>query len=328
MIKYSFIIPYKNHNLYIDENLNALTRLKSSVWEVILLPDFDYKIRFNIPPNQLKMFGTGPVSPGVKRDIGAQQAEGEYLIFLDDDSYPSEDYLEVLKNYTQVNAVEAIGGPAITPQSDDFWQKTSGAVFASKYTGGNPERYFSVGEIRYVNDWPSVNLVVRRDIFKLVGGFGNKYWPGEDTFFCNNLQNKGFKIVYLPNLIVFHHRRKSLREHLKQIGNYGYHRGYFAKKYPENSRKIKYFLPAILVLTILLFLIFYFLKVNYIIEVLQIILLMYFFLIPFFNLVVLRYYNPLIYFASLPYIYLTHFFYGLRFIMGFSQKTLTSALRQ
>jgi hypothetical protein len=140
--------------------------------------------------------------------------------------------------------VVAIGGPAVTPPQDSFWQRVSGAVFLSRFTGGAPERYVPVGDVRAIDDWPSVNLMVRRRVFLGVGGFDCRYWPGEDTKLCLKLVKTGKKILYVPDLIVWHHRRVGFWAHLKQVGGYGLHRGYFARRYPETSLRLKYFMPA------------------------------------------------------------------------------------
>jgi GT2 family glycosyltransferase len=156
--------------------------------------------------------------------------------------------LDIANKYFADETVVALGGPAITPPTDSFWQRVSGAVFLSKFSGGAPERYVPVGEVRPTNDWPSVNLLVRRKPFLDIGGFNSPYWPGEDTKLCLDLiQKTGKKILYVPQMKVWHHRRAGLFAHLKQVGGYGLHRGYFAKHYPETSRKLLYFVPSALV---------------------------------------------------------------------------------
>src|SRR5262249_11500155 len=117
--------------------------------------------------------------------------------------------------------------------------------FLSRFSGGSPERYVPMGEVREVQDWPSVNLMVRRADFVSVGGFNCAYWPGEDTKLCLQLVKTGEKILYNPCLIVWHHRRAGLGAHLKQVGAYGLHRGYFAKHFPETSFKFGYFVPSL-----------------------------------------------------------------------------------
>jgi len=91
-------------------------------------------------------------------------------------------------------------------------------------------------------------MIVRKASFQQVGGFDSSYWPGEDTKLSRDLvYGLGKETLYAPDVQVFHHRRRLFREHLKQIAGYGFHRGYFSKKFPENSRRPLYFLPSTLV---------------------------------------------------------------------------------
>ena len=100
-----------------------------------------------------------------------------------------------------------------------------------------------------VTDWPSVNLMVRTNTFQAVGGYNTDLWPGEDTVFCSNLYDyHKTKILYLPNLVVFHHRRQGLFGHLKQVSTYGRQRGHLARNGDYNSLTARYFLPSGLVL--------------------------------------------------------------------------------
>ncbi len=101
---------------------------------------------------------------------------------------------------------------------------------------------------REVDDLPSCNFIVRKDIIERLGGFNTTFWPGEDTKLCLDIVHKlGKKIIYDPKVLVYHHRRKVFKAHLEQIANYALHRGYFVKKFPETSLKISYFVPSIFV---------------------------------------------------------------------------------
>jgi GT2 family glycosyltransferase len=104
-------------------------------------------------------------------------------------------------------------------------------------------------KMRDVDDYPSCNLLVRKSVMDSLGGFDTKFWPGEDTKLCLDITHKlKKKIIYDPQVLVYHHRRKIYLAHLKQISNYGLHRGYFVKKYPETSLRLSYFLPTFFVL--------------------------------------------------------------------------------
>ena len=243
MVKFSIIIPVKAINAYVRETVPYILKLDSPDWELIVVPNDDAASEWG--DARIRMIASGRVGPGAKRDMAAKGAQGEILVFLDDDSYPRTDLLDVAQRYFADPGVVALGGPGITPPQDGFWQRVSGAVFLSRLSGGAPERYVPVGGVREIQDWPSVNLMVRKADFLSIGGFDSAYWPGEDTKLCLDLVKKtGRKILYVPELVVWHHRRAGLLGHLKQIGAYGLHRGFFAKEYPETSCKPAYFVPS------------------------------------------------------------------------------------
>lgn len=240
---FTIIIPVKDINDYVRENVAHIMKLNMADWEVYILPN-------NEEPNQwddsrINVVATGRVSPGKKRDTGARLAKGDALVFLDDDSYPDPRLLDTAKKFLQDEGVVAIGGPGVTPPNDTLLQRVSGAVFLSKLSGGFPERYVSIGKPREVEEWPSVNLIVRREAFIEVGGFDSDFWPGEDSAMCSKLrQISGCKVLYVPEMLVWHHRRLGFWAHVKQIGAYGLHRGYLARIGSTSSQKLFYFVPS------------------------------------------------------------------------------------
>jgi GT2 family glycosyltransferase len=248
-------------------------------------------------------------------------------VFLDDDSYPAEDLLLVAERYFADQTIVALGGPAVTPLDDGFWQRVSGAVFLSKFSGGAPERYVPVGKARPVQDWPSVNLMVRRDDFLAIGGFDSPYWPGEDTKLCLDLiQKTGKTIMYVPEMRVWHHRRAGLGAHLRQVGGYGLHRGYFAKKYPQTSCRLLYFAPSLfLIFTISTFLIP--ITPDRFGEILLLGWTVYAIALLLAWRDIRKYELAKVAYAALVYVPLTHLVYGFRFLQGICLISLTSKLR-
>jgi GT2 family glycosyltransferase len=322
--KFSIVIPVKEVNDYVRETVPYIQSLDLNDWELIIVPNNADQNEWE-DDKRVSLIPSGRVGPADKRDQAARIAKGKILVFLDDDSYPKSDLLSIATTYFDDDSVSAIGGPAITPESDSYWQKVSGAVFLSKFTGGNPERYISVGKQKPIDDWPSVNLMVRRKDFLEVNGFDSPYWPGEDTHFCHKLTKMNRKILYAPNLIVFHHRRSGFGRHLKQVGAYGIHRGYFARHMPETSLKIRYLLPSVLTVMVL----------SAPILVITAIKIYVYLGLASYSVVVLmgaidisKKSSARIALGALLYIVPTHLFYGSRFLMGyFKTRPLVSALR-
>jgi glycosyltransferase involved in cell wall biosynthesis len=326
MIPYfTIIIPVKTINDYVRETVPHIQSFLTDDWELVILPNEADEDEWN--DNRIKIIASGKVGPAKKRDLGAEIAQGDILVFLDDDSYPDSNLLEIARPFFNNTDVVALGGPAITPPHDDYWQKVSGAVFLSRLSGGSPERYISVGQVKEVQDWPSVNMMVRKADFLVIGGFNSPYWPGEDTKLCLDLIKKtGKKILYIPNMVVWHHRRAGLAAHLKQIGGYGLHRGYFAKKYPETSRKITFFIPSIFLIFFIISLTFYWMPTLF--QLLITVGWGAYILALLFAFRDIAKYEPIhIAFVAIGYAFLTHLFYGLKFIQGLFTSNLVSRLR-
>lgn len=239
----SIVIPVAKINDYILESIPKILEQDYKNIEILIFSDNDENQEYHF--DKTRIIASGKCGPAQKRDLAIKYAKGEILAFLDDDAYPRHDWLtNALKSFNDEKVV-AVGGPAVTPDHDDLWQKLSGTVFESYFGGGTARnRYLPLGNKAKIQDWPTVNLLVRKDTFTKIGGFDNTFWPGEDTKLCLDIINLGYDILYDPAVLVYHHRRSDLRRHFKQIGSYGLHRGHFARIYPATSRRLDYFLPS------------------------------------------------------------------------------------
>ncbi len=245
----SIVIAVGPYNDYLVESLESCLRLDYPDFEILVYPDQP----FDWPDPRVRVIPTGPVKPSHKRDLARRDATGEILAFLDDDAYPVVDWLTSAVRPFVHPEVAAVGGPAVTPPSDNLRRQASGDIYASLLVGGSYSYRYVQGRYREVEDYPTCNLLVRKEVFDRVGGFDTEYWPGEDTFFCLKIvRDLGLKIIYEPDAVVFHHRREVYRGHLRQIRSYALHRGYFVKKFPETSRKPAYFMPSLLTAGLLL----------------------------------------------------------------------------
>ena len=230
---FTIVIPARCKNNYLTESIENCINLSCSNFEILVFPDkyFEYK------NDKVKIIPTGDISPAEKRDLSIKHAKGEILAFLDDDAYPEKNWLNNSIGHFNNRDISAVCGPAITPESDNLIQKLSGEIYSSFIACGNTTfRYKQANKIFEVDDFPSVNFLIRGNDFKNIGGFNSTYWPGEDTKLCLDIINSGKKIIYDPNILVFHHRRKPFKKHLIQVFNYACHRGYFVKKYPITAR--------------------------------------------------------------------------------------------
>lgn len=253
----SIIIPVKEINDYIRESLPRINALDYDLKrvEVIVLPDVKGVIKGKFK-FKLKVVPTGHIYPGEKRDIGIKMSKGEIIAFIDDDVYPEKGWLKrAIEVFESDRNIGAVGGPAATPPHDSFFQKVSGFIYES-YLGGGGYRYrYAAESARDVDDYPSCNLIIRKDVLKKIGGFNTEFWPGEDTVICLKIvKDLKMRIVYDPGIFVYHHRRNFFSGHIKQVRNYALHRGYFVKRFPETSLRPGYFAPTAFVVYLISFL--------------------------------------------------------------------------
>ncbi|MCM8780906.1 MAG: glycosyltransferase [Candidatus Omnitrophica bacterium] len=327
----SIIIATKTWQKNLEECVNRCRHLDSVDFEIIILPDEPIE---SLNAADLRIIPTGPISPAYKRDIGMQYAKGDILAFIDDDAYPNPDWLKnALENFKYDN-IAAVGGPAITPESDTLRQKAGGIIYACWLVSANRNYRYVPKKKRQVDDFPTCNLLVRKTIMQRLGGFDTEFWPGEDTKLCMDITSLDKKIIYDPRVLVYHHRRPVFLAHLRQVANYALHRGYFVKRFPETSFRWSYFVPSIFLICIVIGGMFSFCLPFFRSIYFKVIFLYLFIVLIFSILGVLKEKNVKYLFQRTILsvmvalgIILTHLVYGLYFLRGLSSHKLKEEKR-
>ncbi|MDR2599843.1 MAG: glycosyltransferase [Oscillospiraceae bacterium] len=247
--KVSIIIPVREINDYIIEAIPHHLALDYEDFEILIFPNEASDKQFD----KTRIISSGDVGPAIKRDMAIEHATGSFFAFIDDDAYPRSDWLKNAVKELEPDDVGAVGGPAVTAPGDSFMQQAGGKVFESMLCSSKYAYRYIPRKRREDDDIPSVNLIVKREVFEKIGGFDSSYWPGEDTKLCLDIVYKlGKKIIYNPDILVYHHRRSLFKEHLKQSNGYARHRGYFARKLPQTSLRLQYFIPSLFTLGVFL----------------------------------------------------------------------------
>ncbi|MBO7687891.1 MAG: glycosyltransferase [Kiritimatiellae bacterium] len=246
----SVVIACPAWSWMLDECLKGLSEQTYRDFEVIVLPDAAPETPWRRCDFPLSVIPTGKVRPAEKRNAGIAAAKGDVVAFIDDDAYPDARWLENAVKYFSDPAIGGVGGPGVTPPGDGFLARAGGRVYENVFvSGGYRYRYIGGRVRRDVDDYPSCNLLVRADVLRTIHGYRTDFWPGEDTLLCEDIvYGQGKRLVYDPWSIVYHHRRRLFGPHLRQLGRYAFHRGYFVKKSPKTSFKLSYFIPSLFVL--------------------------------------------------------------------------------
>lgn len=320
-MNFSIVIPARIMTDTLANTLNKVLELNYNNYEVIVILDYeDHLSRGKFP--DVKFIICGIKTPGEKRNIGINESQGEFIAFLDDDAYPDKDWLiNASQIFSTSPELIAVCGPSITPKESHFLQIVSGFILESFLTSGpTTYRHYPKKE-RFVDDYPSVNLIVKKFCLEQIGGFDEKYWPGEDTKLCRDLILKfKQKIYYSPKIVVHHFRRNIFHPHLIQISRYAAHRGMFVKLFPENSFKFTYFMPSLFSFYLIFTFLMFFLDFEFF-KIMAILLLAYFSLLIFEGIKIYKKSTSFgISLLSMFGIFATNLVYGLYFIFGLISK--------
>jgi len=310
--KVSIIIPLHNKTPYFYETVGRCLELDYPKFEILIGVDGNTKVSFCDKRIRVLRTGSKNTGPAEKRDMGIRKAKGNIIAFLDDDSYPEEDWLKMSVKLLNAKKVAAVCGPGLTPQWDSYSQLITGGILSSLFGSGPYYYRFTKGKPRFVDDYPAYNMIINKSDLNEIGGFGTKFYGGEDTALCLKLVDAAKRIYYHPDIVIYHHRRHFPFEYTKQVGNVGLHRGYFVKKYPKTSLRITYFCPALFTLGFVIFLILALFESRIII--LSLILFW-----IFYSLVLIESANRNSFFVNLliPFaIIINYLAYGIKFIQG------------
>src|SRR4051812_1867596 len=114
----SIIIP-NLHSPLIDQVIAALASQTAcaSIREVIVVGQDRYQ---RIPAGVRFVATPQPISPAAARNLGAQLASGDYLLFLDADCIAAPDLVEqILSSHRRGHVV--VGG-AVAPEPGSYWR--------------------------------------------------------------------------------------------------------------------------------------------------------------------------------------------------------------
>ncbi|HZP29947.1 MAG TPA: glycosyltransferase, partial [Acidimicrobiia bacterium] len=122
------------------------------------------------------------------RNIGAAEARGDFLLFLDADDRATPGWLSAMAE--AAHDADVLGGAVVK-----FYPDGDGETYEDE----NPSRTPPGPVFRFLPFSRSCNFGVRADVFRLVGGFNEEYDQAEDVEICWKLQLAGYELVYVPD---------------------------------------------------------------------------------------------------------------------------------
>jgi O-antigen biosynthesis protein len=227
--KVSVVIANYNGERTLDLCLKSLQSLNYPHYEVILVDDGSTDrsraIAGNYPYIRLVEH---PANKGlsVARNTGIAAATGQIVAFTDSDCRADEDWLYYLIGDLLQSKFAGIGGHNLLPQ-DDSWIAVS--VMASP---GGPAHVMLTD--RLAEHIPGCNMAFYKWALEDIGGFDPIFRKaGDDVDVCWRLQQQGYQIGFSPGGFVWHYRRSTVKDYLKQQRGYGEAEALLVHRHPE-----------------------------------------------------------------------------------------------
>jgi GT2 family glycosyltransferase len=168
----------------------------------------------------------GERSPSHARNVGAEHAGRDWILFLDADCRAVPDILERYFAQPIGDRIGALAGE-VAPAP-------GAAGFAARYGAA---RSFLSQDAHLAHPFlpraVAANLLVRREAFVAVGGFYEGVRAAEDTDFSWRLQRAGWELAARPEARVEHRYRTSLGALRRQWRGYAAGRAWLARRYED-----------------------------------------------------------------------------------------------
>ena len=160
------------------------------------------------------------------RNRGIKESHGETLLFLDDDSFIQENYLEnLLKNLENHPDADAFGGK-ITPEFEagetPKWLSKWNYSWVSAINLGDQVKIFDSKKYPI-----GANMGIKRACFETVGLFNTQLgrskknlMGGEEKDLFDRLRSQGYRIYYFPDIEVHHviPPSRTSKEYIHKLG--------------------------------------------------------------------------------------------------------------
>lgn len=142
---------------------------------------------------------------------GSLAARGRTLLFLNNDTVPTPGWLEALLDAARKPEVGVVGAKLLYP---DGRIQHAGIGLANGLPD-HPNRFApadtsEVNQVRELDMVTGACLIIPKALFARLGGFDESYRNGvEDIDLCLRARTAGYKVIYEPKAMLYHHEGQS-----------------------------------------------------------------------------------------------------------------------
>ena len=211
--------------------------------------------RLEYPPELLEIIVARGKQPSIQRNTALRVARGELIYFLDDDSVAPPGNLRRAAAHFSDAKMQIVGGPNLCPPDAPSLERIFALVLGSWIAfGPSRARYAPVGKLRDSGEKELIlcNLVARRETLLEFGGFNEALYPNEENALMDEIQKRGGRLLYDPELFVHRRPRSSIKAFAKMLMTYGRGRAEQFRVHPTFGSALNFVPPLFCVFLIAL----------------------------------------------------------------------------
>ena len=224
----SVVVACYNGERTLPACLDSLQHLNYPAYEVILVDDGSTDATAEIAARypDSTPFVTRPTWDSPRHAIPGSKRRGDIVAFTDADCRADEDWLYYLVGDLLNSQFAAMGGHNLLPADD------SSVAAAIMVSPGGPAHVMLTD--RLAEHVPGCNMAFYKWALHEIGGFDPLFRKaGDDVDVCWRLQQRGLRVGFSPAGFVWHYRRSTIRDYLKQQEGYGEAEALLVHRHPE-----------------------------------------------------------------------------------------------
>ena len=201
--------------------------------------------------NQIRLFDNPIRLSSGARNIGVQNASGQYLLIVDGHcEIPSRTYFKDMQSAFERTGADCLGRPQPLDVTNATLLQRAIAAARNSRLGHHPDSFiYSKQELEV----PAISVAVayKREVFEQVGQFDTQFDACEDCELNHRIDQAGLTCFLVPQLAIKYQPRNSLKGLFKQLTRYGRGRVRLARKHAERL-SLSSLIPALFLLGLLM----------------------------------------------------------------------------
>lgn len=250
----SIVIPCRNEEKFIAKCLDSMLKQNypEDKLEILVVDGMstdktreileDYKEKHGI-----KIIENPKRITPIALNLGVKNSTGDVVIIFGAHAFAENNFVSKNVEFIFKKKADCVGG-VIKSIGENYWGKVISLVMSSPFGVGN-------ALFRYAKEAKYVDTVAfgayRREVFKKIGLFDDKFKFGQDAEFNFRLSKSGGKIFLSPEIESYYYVRSSIIKLWRQYFRYGRSKSTMAKRH-KKIISIRSLVPTIFLLTLFL----------------------------------------------------------------------------